>query len=98
MISMYYLLPNRVRLSAMSRMITLSYVHVYVHHCNDAFAETSLDRLQVITRYKSWPALLAYDLSLPPSVVLVPQHRKRVALPEAELLWNGGLVHIHRSC
>lgn len=40
-------------------------------------------RLQIITRYQSWSAILACYLGLPPTIILQPQNCEDVALCKA---------------
>jgi hypothetical protein len=55
--------------------------------------------LQVVGWDKTWPAVLTYSLSLPPSIVLEPKHSKNVALLESELFRDLCCVRIHcASC
>lgn len=57
-----------------------------------------LNHLQVVARDQPALAAAPVHLGLPPPVVLVAEDREDVALVEPELLGDGCLVHVHRTC
>jgi len=54
-----------------------------------------LTLLQIIARHKSASVALTRELRLPPAIVLEPQDGEDVALAEAELFGDRGLVQVH---
>lgn len=53
--------------------------------------------LQVIAGHQTRSSAFTNNFSLPPSIILQAEHGKDVALSEGQFLWNGCLVHVHRS-
>ena len=53
--------------------------------------------LKVVAWNEAWSSIPSGDFCFPPSIVLMSEHCKLVALGETEFLWYSSLIHIHCS-